>query len=139
MKKINQFRDDYAFLSNMYDCPVTFEGLTYGSSEAAFQAAKCENQRDRIPFTHLTGREAKRKGRKVVLRKDWDAVRLSVMETVVRNKFTENPDLKDKLLATGNAVLIEGNHWHDTFWGICDGVGENHLGQILMNVRKELS
>jgi predicted NAD-dependent protein-ADP-ribosyltransferase YbiA (DUF1768 family) len=60
------------------------------------------------------------------------------MEDVVRAKFSQNPELCDQLLDTGDKTLIEGNHWGDRFWGVCDGVGENHLGQILEKVRTEL-
>ena len=62
------------------------------------------------------------------------------MEDIVRAKFTQNQDMKQQLLATGNLVLVEGNGWHDTFWGVDlkTGEGENHLGRILMQVREEL-
>lgn len=60
------------------------------------------------------------------------------MEDIVRDKFTRNEDLKAMLLATGDEGLIEGNWWGDTFWGECKGQGENHLGRILMKIRREL-
>ena len=56
----------------------------------------------------------------------------------MKQKFTKHKDLKEKLLATGDAYLEETNHWHDTFWGVCKGKGQNHLGKILMEVREEL-
>ena len=90
--------------------------------------------------TTLRSNEAKRKGRHVQLRPDWEDVKLSIMEEVVRAKFTQNEDLKALLLATGDSVLEEGNTWHDIFWGVDARTrkGENHLGRILMQVREEL-
>jgi len=58
------------------------------------------------------------------------------MLDLVRKKF-ENPLLRAMLLATEDAVLVEGNTWNDTFWGVCRGRGENWLGRILMQVREE--
>lgn len=76
----------------------------------------------------------------VDLRSDWEAVKVTVMEEIVRAKFTQNEDLKWRLLTTGDACLEEGNTWHDTFWGVDAKTGEglNHLGRILMKVRDEL-
>ena len=83
---------------------------------------------------------SKKAGRRVQLRADWEDVKLSIMEDIVRAKFTQNEDLKQLLLATGDLVLEEGNTWHDTFWGVDVKTqeGENHLGRILMRVRQEL-
>jgi predicted NAD-dependent protein-ADP-ribosyltransferase YbiA (DUF1768 family) len=65
-------------------------------------------------------------------------MKLTVMETCVRYKFSQNTDLRAELIATGDAYLEEGNSWNDRYWGVCDGQGENHLGKILMKVRAEL-
>lgn len=69
---------------------------------------------------------------------DWEEVKDKVMYEIVLAKFTQNPDLKEKLLATGDEHLEEGNTWGDTTWGTVNGIGENRLGIILMKVRKEL-
>ena len=74
---------------------------------------------------------------KVKLREDWEQVKLLVMEDLVRQKFSKDP-LKDRLLSTGSEYLEETNWWKDTYWGVCNGVGENILGQILMRVRDSL-
>ena len=139
--KIDSFDGKYAFLSNFYDATVEMDGLTYLNAEAAFQAAKCEHIYEREAFTTLPPNKAKKLGRQVPLRPDWHQIRLKVMENVVRNKFRRHPELREKLINTGNAELIEGNWWHDTFWGVDakTGEGENHLGQILMKIRAELS
>ena len=138
---ITSFREEYAFLSNFYQAEVTFEGMTYPNNEAAFQAAKCLNPEERIPFTKQKNPViAKRMGRKVKLRPDWEKVKIGIMEEIVRAKFTQHPELAEKLVATGNVPLMEGNKWHDTFWGVdaVTGRGENHLGKILMQVREEM-
>lgn len=141
MYTIKTFRGQYDFLSNFYEAPVTWEGLTYTNSEAAFQAAKVLTDEERLPFTTLSPAKAKRMGRQVSLRADWEAVKTRVMEEVVRAKFTQNPDLAARLLATGDAQLIEGTTWGDKCWGVDlrTGQGENRLGRILMQVRAELA
>ena len=140
MFAINKFRGAYDFLSNFYSAPVTWEGLTYQNAEAAFQAAKVLTNEERIPFTTMHPAKAKGIGRHVTLRPDWEEVKTRVMEEVVRAKFTQNPDLAARLLATGTAPIAEGNTWGDLCWGVDarTGEGENRLGKILMAVRHEL-
>lgn len=138
MNKINSFRDEYYFLSNFYECLVTYNGLTYKNNEAAFQAQKCINRKDREKFCNLSASESKKLGRRVVLRKDWEDIKIKVMTDIVKAKFEQNEDLQKKLLATEDAYLEEGNTWGDRIWGTVNGVGANNLGRILMNVRKEL-
>ena len=138
--KIDHFRGEYAFLSNFWEVPVTYKGLTYGSNEAAFQAQKCMTEVEKTEFTQLRPSASKKLGRRVRLRSDWEEVKVGIMEEIVRAKFTQNADLRQMLLATGDAVLEEGNTWNDTFWGVHlkNGQGQNHLGKILMEVRDEL-
>ena len=134
---ITSFRDEYDFLSNFYKCNVTYDGYTYMNSEAAFQAQKDLTRRNE--FTTLNAVMAKRLGKRVNLRNDWEKVKLGIMEEIVRCKFDQNPDLKEKLIDTGDALLIEGNTWGDKYWGMCNGSGENHLGFILMKIRDSYS
>lgn len=129
------------FLSNMYPCLVTIQigkdTFTFQSSEAAFQAGKCMNPKDISLFVEAkTGYVAKHIGRKVKMRPDWDVYRIQWMQQVVQAKFEQNPGLKTRLLETYPLELVETNTWRDTFWGVCNGVGENHLGRILMDVRE---
>lgn len=139
MNKINSFRNEYAFLSNFFESPVTYDGITYRNSESAFQAQKCENKEDRLQFADLNPSEAKHLGRHVPLRKDWESVKIELMRDIVREKFRQNPDLLDKLLDTGNVYLEEGNDWGDKIWGIVNGNGRNLLGFTLMELRDEFA
>lgn len=135
---IGKFRGEYTFLSNFYETDVTFNGILYLSSEAAFQAQKSFYERDRIRFKGLTASESKRLGRAIRLRPDWEEVKLEVMYDVCKAKFTSATELAEKLLETGNELLEEGNTWGDSYWGTCYGFGDNNLGKILMKIREEL-
>jgi ribA/ribD-fused uncharacterized protein len=136
---IDSFFSKYRFLSNFEPCTVVYDGMTYSCSEAAYQAAKTTDVSLRIAFTTMNGSKAKYAGQKLTLRPDWNDIKVDVMYQIVKDKFFRNPELRVKLLNTGDLQLIEGNYWGDTFWGVCNGVGENHLGKILMRVRKELA
>jgi N-glycosidase YbiA len=140
VKIIDSFSGDYRFLSNFHPSRVTFKGMEYRTVEHAYQAAKTNDisLRKKIANAATPGM-AKYIGRKLFLRDDWDAVKLSIMNDLVRQKFTAHPCLAAQLLATGDDALIEGNWWGDIYWGVCRGRGENHLGKILMAVRAELN
>jgi len=135
---INSFKGEYAFLSNFFPAPTVYEWLLYQCSEGAYQAAKSMDLIDRIKFVSLNGAQSKKLGKSVKLRTDWNKVRIGIMCSIVLDKFERNPNLRELLVNTGDATLIEGNYWHDTFWGVCDGIGANHLGIILMDVRELL-
>lgn len=137
-KTISVFDGEYGFLSNFYHAPIEFEGIPYLNNEAAFQAQKVMSDADRQLFSDLNPSQAKRKGRRVYLRPDWEQVKDEVMYRVCKSKFEQHEDLRRRLIATGDAELIEGNTWGDRYWGV-DGYGENKLGQILMRIRDELS
>lgn len=138
--KITLFRNEYAFLSNFYPSPIEWEGLQFPNVECAFHATKTKDMHIREEFVNLSPKMAKKKGRQLCLRADWEDIKVDVMRGLVWKKFITNQDLKEKLLATGDAELVEGNYWGDTFWGfdLRYGRGENHLGTILMNVREKL-
>ena len=136
MLEINSFRGKFNFLSNFYSTPIPFEGLYFNSVESAFQAYKTLDHDERIRFTTLSASQAKREGRKLELRHDWNEVKVKIMKALVSTKFKE-PYLKKLLLDTKDLPLIEGNKWGDTFWGKCNGKGRNELGVILMEVRAE--
>lgn len=145
MNKILGFFKEYRFLSNFYAAEVEWEGKKYRSTEHAYQAAKSldpivrENIRNHPKFV-----DAKKLGGELDCRPDWEDVKIGVMEDVVRQKFTKHQDLKEMLLATGDAYLEETNYWHDCFWGVCTcngpkcKTGANNLGKILMKIREEI-
>lgn len=137
--RIDSFSGAHRFLSNFWPAQVALKGFAYPTVEHAYQAAKSLSQEHRAMIrTCRTPGDAKRLGKKIVVRSDWDLVKLSVMTLLVTQKFFAHEDCRDLLLATGDAELIEGNHWGDTFWGVCRGEGQNHLGKIIMTVRDEL-
>lgn len=137
------FHGEYQFLSNFYPCKITFYEMTFPSVEAAFQAAKCVVPLERRRFLDLTPAEAKRLGRRVRLREDWEKRKLTIMHNLLVHKFEENPDLRRQLLRTGAAPLVEANTWHDNFWGDCtcpkckEIPGQNRLGRLLMQIRAD--
>ena len=135
---INSFKGDYAFLSNFFPAPTIHDGILYNCSEGAYAAAKSMDLMERIKFITLNGAQSKKLGQVIKCREDWKEVRVKVMCAVVLDKFERNPALRKLLIDTGDTMLIEGNYWHDTFWGVCNGVGTNHLGIILMEVREML-
>lgn len=150
-ERITQFNGEYHFLSNFYPSPIKVTGLghyesyTVPTAEHAFQALKTRNPTEQQYVLDAPNPgSAKRSGRKVTLREDWEDIKHNVMRIVVTHKFEQNPDLATKLVDTDDAILIEGNHWGDRTWGATwDAdkqywVGINMLGRILMDVRSEL-
>lgn len=139
MNKIDKFSGEFRFLSNFYEAPFTWRGRVWPTSEHAFQAAKTENPKEQKQILKAkTPAEAKKLGRLVKLRKDWESVKIDTMREILNEKFSQNPDLKDELLDTEDAQLIEGNTWKDDFWGVYEGKGQNWLGILLMELRKKL-
>ena len=137
---INEFRGKYRFLSNFWPCQVTFEEEVYPSVEHAYQAAKCFWFQDRKHILNCkTPGEAKKLGRRVATRLNWEHIKVDVMFSLLKEKF-KDPLLATWLLATGSQELQEGNWWSDTFWGVDQrtGKGENCLGKLLMQVRSGL-
>ena len=137
-KVISRFDGEYEFLSNFARCIVVYDGNIYPTVEHAYQAAKSLDKSIQKSFTTLsTPRTAKKLGKQLQLRPDWEQVKDNVMKDLLKQKFSQEP-FKSQLLATGNTKLVEGNTWNDTYWGICKGKGLNMLGTLLMEVRSEL-
>lgn len=162
---ITEFAGEHRFLSNFYPAPVTVHGVGYPTAEHAYQAHKTYSAVARISVAALSSPgEAKRAGRQLDIRPDWEQVKKQVMLLVVLTKFTAHDELAAALTATGDQLLVEGNHWHDNYWGMCScskclyGLveqenyhprlfhentvfpaklhpGRNYLGKILMAVR----
>jgi ribA/ribD-fused uncharacterized protein len=138
MTDILGFRGKYRWLSNFPDCPIEWDGIVYPSPENAYQAAKTNDPAERKWFLDIKSSEAKKLGLKVTMRPDWESIKLQVMEEIQRRKYAQEP-FRTKLLETGDAYIEETNHWGDTYWGVCGGVGANWLGQLIMKVRSELN
>jgi ribA/ribD-fused uncharacterized protein len=140
MDAIKQFKGETRWLSNFWPCAIAYEGHVYPSTEHAYQAAKTLNEAERLPFTNasLSAGDAKKMGKTVTLRDGWQDVSLRIMYELNYQKFSRNDFLRNKLLATGDAHIEEGNNWGDDFWGTVDGKGHNHLGKIIMMVRNDI-
>jgi ribA/ribD-fused uncharacterized protein len=138
---IDRFVDDYAFLSNFYAWDLTYRGIYYPTAEHAFQAAKSDQVSNKLMISHAeTPGKAKRLGRQITIRDDWEDVKLRVMLEILIEKFAPT-DRMDQLKATAPHNLVEGNYWHDQFWGNCfcpdhqNDKGSNKLGLILKYIR----
>jgi ribA/ribD-fused uncharacterized protein len=139
MMDITEFKGQHRWLSNFWSCRVELDGMLFPSVEHAYVAAKTTDKAVRRNIQSLaTASECKRFGKSIRLREDWEAVKLSIMEDLLRQKFAPGTSLAAKLVATGNVQLIEGNQWGDTYWGVYHGVGHNHLGKLLMDIRRGL-
>ncbi|HEX2239263.1 MAG TPA: NADAR family protein [Gammaproteobacteria bacterium] len=139
---ISAFTGTFRFLSNFYPATAEYAGTLYPTAEHAYQAAKSLDPDVRRHFAmggiYTTPGQAKRAGRRIALRGDWEQVKVEIMRAVLRSKFTRSHVLRIKLLDTYPAELIEGNHWNDRYWGVCNGRGENMLGKLLMELRADL-
>ena len=135
---IDEFKGQYAFLSNFYPCLIHWDAMDYPSVEHAYQASKSDLMLPRLKICKAkTPGEAKRLGQKVDLIPGWEFLKQGIMYQLLELKFCTNP-LKQKLIDTRPNVLIEGNNWGDTYWGQVDGKGQNLLGKMLMNIRWHL-
>ena len=141
---INNFKDKYSFLSNFYYCSIVRDGKIYSTVEHAYQAAKAIDPvaASNIQYSSSPS-EAKKLGYSVELRPDWEDIKIQVMVELIKDKFQTHEDLRNKLMETYNAELIEGNYWHDNYWGSCNckkcgNRGQNMLGKILMVERSFL-
>lgn len=142
---IKEFSGRFRFLSNFYvlSTEILYEGLAYASVEHAYQAAKTLDKAQRRAISRMrTPGEAKKAGKNISLRPDWEQVKQNVMLDLLRLKFAQ-PALAKQLADTVGHKLVEGNYWHDNIWGICTckacgNDGQNYLGQTLMQVRDEI-
>jgi len=134
--KIAAFEGEFHFLSNFYPAVVEYRGRRWWTTEAAYQAMKTINEEEQNMLQMVRAPAlAKRLGKTVAVRRDWDEIKEAIMREIVQAKFDQNAFLQDMLLATEDAIIEEGNWWGDTFWGICKGQGLNKLGNILMELR----
>jgi len=130
------FRNEYAFLSNMYPCEIKYKGMTFSCTEAAYQSQKTSDPEMQKEFQEYTGVQAKKMGRLLEMDPNFEERKLQIMTELIDIKF-EIPELAAALTKV-KGPIIEDNTWGDTFWGKCSGVGENHLGHILAMKRLHL-
>ena len=144
---IDRFDGEYRFLSNFWPCKIMLDGEEYASVEHTYQAAKTLDPALRLAIREIEKPGAAKKyGAEIIPpRHNWNQIKLWLMFDFLRQKFAD-ADLREKLIATGDATLIEGNDWHDLYWGVCTcgrpackDLGENNLGRLLMLVRRSFS
>jgi ribA/ribD-fused uncharacterized protein len=136
---IKEFQGEYRWLSNFYPVTVELYGEYYPSVENAYQAAKSSDYNYREFCKLCTPGASKKQGRLQDIRPDWNAVRMDIMEALLRQKFNQEP-FKQKLIDIGDQPIVEGNNWGDVFWGVSlkSGKGENNLGKLIMKIQSEL-
>lgn len=143
------FRNEYKFLSNFQYAEVIYNGIIFPTVENAFQAAKTLDKTEQLRFKTIAPNEAKKLGRKVSLRPDWETVKTQIMKHLLQQKFPLDPEdknywLSEKLANTGDGMIVEENTWHDNAWGACtcarcqNKIHKNLLGQLLMERRTEI-
>jgi len=145
---ISGFQGEYRWLSNFYPAKIDAYGIVWPTVEHAYVASKMYpmalqgllSSENLTWFLERTPAEIKRVGKMVDLRPDWEDIRIEVMKDLTRFKYSQdNPELKQRLIDTGDQELIEENTWGDRFWGVTtDGNGLNWLGRIIMEIREEI-
>lgn len=138
---IMEFTGEFRFLSNFYNASFIWDNIFWNHSEGAYQAAKTLDRSKRLYVSELSAKAAKQYGKTIELREDWEEVKVRIMYDIVYQKFYQNRDLRQKLLATDNCYLEEGNNHGDNIWGCCPPRsmrGKNYLGYVLMDVRTAL-
>lgn len=140
---IKEFQNEHRWLSNFYPCEIEYEGIVYPTVEHFYVSMKTldPNIRKYISTIESPGK-AKRYGNKIDVRENWDDLKIQVMEYVINKKFNK-PHFKELLLNTGDDIIVEGNRWHDNFYGSCQcdkcgNNGKNILGKLIMKTRKSL-
>lgn len=137
---IDNFKGEWAYLSNFFPSDIVFDTIHWPSVEHAYQAYKTLDVpcRLHILLECQTAGQAKRVGQQVPLRPNWNGIKVPLMRELIREKFQTGHILADELVRTFPHKLVEGNTWNDTFWGVCRGVGQNWLGRLLEERRTEL-
>jgi ribA/ribD-fused uncharacterized protein len=140
MDEITSFTGEHRFLSSFWPSEVrASDGIVYPTREHAFQAHKTLDLDERIRIAHLKRpSEAKRAGRALELRPHWESIKIGIMWELIILQFKSGSSMARALMRTHPAYLMEGNTWGDTFWGVCNGQGQNHLGKLLMARREDL-
>lgn len=135
----------YGAFSNLYRREVEFEGEVFATSEHAYQAGKARKSAVRkwlmdAPSPSLLAMAAHGLYYWDIA-PGWSTTKFDRMRAVLRAKFTQHPDLRDLLLSTGDAKLVETatvDNEVNRLWGEVNGVGRNMLGVLLMELRTDL-
>lgn len=153
MKKIETFTlPETRFLSNFYpykdksgekhphEVRIEYEGMVYDCTENAYQAAKSLDFAVRETICKMNPYDAKKYwiDRQDEVRPDWEGLKYDLLKSFNEQKFYKNSELAQMLKDTEDAILEEGNTWDDTYWGVCNGIGQNKLGKILMEIRANI-
>ena len=129
------------WLSNFVGCSIDYQGRNFPSVEHAYQSMKQDSEtwRQKCADYTITSAAIKKMAQEIDKRPDWNRIKLSVMRECVKLKFLQEP-FRTRLIETGNMEIIEGNWWHDTFWGVDKDTmeGSNNLGKLIMEVRSSL-
>jgi ribA/ribD-fused uncharacterized protein len=145
-ESIVTFKGEYSWLSNFHKCKIhnKITGRTYKSTEHYYVAHKTDDDKLHQTAMKQSFKKLKAFGRGLTLRDDWETEKYEIMAQALYLKFTQHEDLKEKLLATNDMFILEGNDWHDNYWGACNCnkcasiKGKNTLGQLLMELREFL-
>ena len=122
------------------ESPFVYQGIDFWTIENFYQAMKVDKSdiETRKKIASVSASESKKLGKKVKLRNDWEQIKFEVMEYGLRKKFVPGSKWHEKLMQTGSEEIVEWNNWGDRIWGkTMDGIGQNHLGKILMKIRDE--
>ncbi len=136
-KPILGFQGEYRWLSNFVPVDIEFDDVIYPSVEHAYVAAKCNDICDRSPIQKMTAGQAKRYGKTMHLSPWFESSKISIMRGFLDQKFSKEP-YRQLLIDTDGSYIEETNAWGDTFWGVCDGKGQNILGVLIMQIRSEI-
>ena len=124
----------YGFMSNMYGYGMKWEGEIYSCSETVYQMMKCEREEDKVKFKKLNGFEAKRLGRRIKMRSNWNEIKVDMMREILKAKFKDENLMRR--LKDIDEEIVEDNYWNDRYWGVCRGVGKNMLGKLLTEIKE---
>lgn len=138
---ISEFQGNFRWLSNFAPCKIILDGIEYPSVEHAYMSAKSSERSWKLFCSNTSSPgEVKKASRGIILVDNWEDIKLSIMETCLEQKYTQEPYRK-KLIDTGTEYIQEGNRWNDKFWGVClkTNKGENNLGKLIMEIRRRIT
>jgi ribA/ribD-fused uncharacterized protein len=132
----------YNWFSNFepFETPMDYDGIVSKTPEAFYQSMKTKDRYLRSVVGEMSAAKSKRAGRKLIIRDDWENIKVGVMMMALRHKFAEGTEWRKRLDET-EGEIVEWNNWHDNIWGDCVCIncllteGKNLLGKLLMGIR----